>query len=116
LSVELRLNFIVLKPGPGFKPLFSNIFLLEHVAEALEKVAGKFLEDMDMEDEVRRNCVTMCGYFHESVRMVKVFSLFLPGPRTRELFSFIFNHFSALATTALHSKSFYRTQGTGGNV
>ena len=40
-------------------------------AEALEKVASKFLEDMDMEDEVRRNCVLMCGYFHESVRLVK---------------------------------------------
>ena len=42
----------------------------EWPAEALEKVATKFLEDMDMEDEVRRNCVTMCGYFHESVRLV----------------------------------------------
>jgi dynein heavy chain len=41
------------------------------LAEALEKVASKFLEDMDMEDEVRRNCVTMCGYFHESVRLVR---------------------------------------------
>ena len=40
-------------------------------AEALEKVASKFLEDMDMEDEVRRNCVLMCGYFHESVRLVR---------------------------------------------
>jgi dynein heavy chain len=43
----------------------------------LEKVASKFLEDMDMEDEVRRNCVTMCGYFHESVRLVNSHYIFL---------------------------------------
>lgn len=36
--------------------------------DALEKVASKFLEDMDMGDDVRRDCVAMCGYFHESVR------------------------------------------------
>jgi len=42
----------------------------EWPSEALEKVAGKFLEEMDMEDDVRRNCVVMCGYFHESVRQV----------------------------------------------
>jgi P-loop containing dynein motor region D4 len=53
---------------PGFVHPFYSFS-----AEALEKVASKFLEDMDMEDEVRRNCVTMCGYFHESVRLVKTF-------------------------------------------
>ena len=31
--------------------------------------ASKFLEDIDMGDEeIRKNCVTMCGHFHESVR------------------------------------------------
>ena len=59
--------------------------------DALEKVATKFLEDMDMDDEVfyhglffyqyfaiffpfqiRRNCVKMCGYFHESVRQTSI--------------------------------------------
>ena len=40
--------------------------------DALEKVATKFLEDMDMDDEIRRNCVKMCGYFHESVRQTSI--------------------------------------------
>ncbi|XP_071813132.1 dynein axonemal heavy chain 3-like isoform X2 [Apostichopus japonicus] len=36
--------------------------------DALEMVANKFLEDMELEDEVRRECVSMCKHFHESVR------------------------------------------------
>ena len=62
----------------------------EWPGDALEKVATKFLEDMDMDDEVktnreknqihsiyffihfvfqiRRNSVKMCGHFHETVR------------------------------------------------
>lgn len=36
--------------------------------DALEMVANKFLEDVDMETEMRLQCVSMCKYFHESVR------------------------------------------------
>ncbi|KAL8573170.1 Dynein heavy chain 3, axonemal [Nucella lapillus] len=38
--------------------------------DALEMVANKFLEDVDMEDDVRLSCVSMCKHFHESVRML----------------------------------------------
>lgn len=31
-------------------------------------VANKFLEEVDMTHEVRKECVFMCKYFHESVR------------------------------------------------
>ena len=36
--------------------------------DALEMVAYKFLEDVEMEAEVRKSVVTMCKFFHESVR------------------------------------------------
>ncbi|KAK7493483.1 hypothetical protein BaRGS_00015194 [Batillaria attramentaria] len=38
--------------------------------DALEMVANKFLEDIDMEYEVRVACVIMCKHFHESVRQM----------------------------------------------
>ena len=31
-------------------------------------VANKFLEEVDMAHDVRKECVFMCKYFHESVR------------------------------------------------
>ena len=31
-------------------------------------VANRFLEDVDLEDQVRSQTVSMCKYFHESVR------------------------------------------------
>ena len=36
--------------------------------DALEMVANKFLEDVDMSEEMRRQCVSMCQHFHQSVR------------------------------------------------
>lgn len=36
--------------------------------DALEMVANKFLEEVEMADSVRNECVWMCKYFHESVR------------------------------------------------
>ncbi|XP_041362756.1 dynein heavy chain 3, axonemal-like isoform X2 [Gigantopelta aegis] len=36
--------------------------------DALEMVANKFLEDVDLEDQVRHETVVMCKHFHESVR------------------------------------------------
>ncbi|EGD83038.1 dynein heavy chain 2 [Salpingoeca rosetta] len=36
--------------------------------DALEMVAHKFLEEVDMEAEVREEVVSMCKHFHESVR------------------------------------------------
>ena len=55
--------------------LYSNdffliiIFLLQAWPEdALEMVANKFLEEVDMAHGVRKECVFMCKYFHESVR------------------------------------------------
>ena len=31
-------------------------------------VANKFLEELDMEDKMRAQCVSMCQHFHQSVR------------------------------------------------
>ncbi|CAH1793738.1 unnamed protein product [Owenia fusiformis] len=36
--------------------------------DALEMVANKFLEDVDLDDNVRKESVIMCKHFHESVR------------------------------------------------
>ena len=36
--------------------------------DALEMVANKFLEELDMESSMRHQCVFMCQYFHQSVR------------------------------------------------
>ncbi|XP_028914074.1 dynein heavy chain 3, axonemal isoform X2 [Ornithorhynchus anatinus] len=36
--------------------------------DALEMVAHKFLEDVELEDEIRKEVVSMCKYFQESVR------------------------------------------------
>jgi len=38
--------------------------------DALEMVANKFLEDVDMEDNVRSQTIAMCKHFHESVRLM----------------------------------------------
>ncbi|XP_025062794.1 dynein heavy chain 3, axonemal [Alligator sinensis] len=40
--------------------------------DALEMVANKFLEDVELEDEVRKEVVLMCKYFQESVRELSV--------------------------------------------
>ena len=36
-------------------------------SDALEMVANKFLEDVELEDAVRAGVVSMCKMFHESV-------------------------------------------------
>ncbi|NXC38348.1 DYH3 protein, partial [Penelope pileata] len=41
-------------------------------ADALEMVANKFLEDVELEDDVRKEVVSMCKYFQESVRKLSV--------------------------------------------
>ena len=33
-------------------------------------VANKFLEDVEMEEKMRAECVFMCQYFHQSVRLL----------------------------------------------
>ena len=38
--------------------------------DALEMVANKFLEDVELEGEAHKQCVTMCQYFHQSVRTI----------------------------------------------
>jgi len=38
--------------------------------DALEMVANKFLEDVELEDDVRVETVVMCKHFHESVRLM----------------------------------------------
>jgi len=38
--------------------------------DALEMVANKFLEDVDLEDNVRSQTIAMCKHFHESVRLM----------------------------------------------
>ncbi|KAG9476993.1 hypothetical protein GDO78_002401 [Eleutherodactylus coqui] len=36
--------------------------------DALEMVANKFLEDVDLDDDIRKEVVSMCKYFQESVK------------------------------------------------
>eukprot|EP00095_Tigriopus_kingsejongensis_P002576 maker-scaffold274_size229011-snap-gene-1.23 protein:Tk02576 transcript:maker-scaffold274_size229011-snap-gene-1.23-mRNA-1 annotation:"hypothetical protein LOTGIDRAFT_210054" len=38
----------------------------EWPVDALEKVAAKFLEDMDLDEETMQSCVQMCVHFHQS--------------------------------------------------
>ena len=38
--------------------------------DALQMVANKFLEDVEMEDTMRVQCVFMCQHFHQSVRLL----------------------------------------------
>eukprot|EP00118_Oscarella_pearsei_P019988 m.215265 g.215265 ORF g.215265 m.215265 type:complete len:3605 (+) comp39831_c0_seq13:113-10927(+) len=38
--------------------------------DALELVANKFLEDVELEDDVRQQTVFMCKHFHQSVRLL----------------------------------------------
>ncbi|CAI5792110.1 dynein heavy chain 3, axonemal [Podarcis lilfordi] len=40
--------------------------------DALEMVANKFLEDVKLEDEIRKSVVSMCKYFQENVRELSV--------------------------------------------
>ncbi|XP_074961219.1 dynein axonemal heavy chain 3 [Phalacrocorax aristotelis] len=40
--------------------------------DALEMVANKFLEDVELEDDVRKEVVAMCKYFQESVRELSI--------------------------------------------
>ena len=57
----------------GLKGLKMNYFkyLIQAWPEdALEMVANKFLEDVDLEDNVRLETVIMCKHFHESVRKI----------------------------------------------
>jgi hypothetical protein len=36
--------------------------------DALEKVASKSLEDLDLDEDARRACVLMCVHFHQGGR------------------------------------------------
>ncbi|NXW28891.1 DYH3 protein, partial [Phaetusa simplex] len=40
--------------------------------DALEMVANKFLEDVELEDGIRKEVVSMCKYFQESVRELSI--------------------------------------------
>ncbi|NWJ00116.1 DYH3 protein, partial [Crypturellus undulatus] len=40
--------------------------------DALEMVANKFLEDVELEDDIRKGVVSMCKYFQESVRKLSI--------------------------------------------
>ena len=37
-------------------------------SDALEMVANKFLEDVELETELHKSCVFICQHFHQSVR------------------------------------------------
>uniref|UniRef100_A0A803XM02 Dynein axonemal heavy chain 3 n=1 Tax=Meleagris gallopavo TaxID=9103 RepID=A0A803XM02_MELGA len=41
-------------------------------ADALEMVANKFIEDVELEDDIRKEVVSMCKYFQESVRELSI--------------------------------------------
>ncbi|KAK0675118.1 DYH3 protein, partial [Pygoscelis papua] len=40
--------------------------------DALEMVANKFLEDVELKDDIRKEVVSMCKYFQESVRELSI--------------------------------------------
>ncbi|XP_009068409.1 PREDICTED: dynein heavy chain 3, axonemal [Acanthisitta chloris] len=40
--------------------------------DALEMVANKFLEDVELEDDIRKEVVSVCKYFQESVRELSI--------------------------------------------
>ena len=44
-------------------PFICKLFCLD----ALEMVAAKSLEDLDLDEDARRACVLMCVHFHQSV-------------------------------------------------
>jgi len=51
--------------------LYTNCVCFEAWPEdALEMVANKFLEEVELEEQVRAETVDMCKQFHESVRLM----------------------------------------------
>jgi dynein heavy chain len=40
--------------------------------DALEMVARKFLEDIELDSDIRTECVSMCKYFHEYIRKLSM--------------------------------------------
>ncbi|CAG0920877.1 unnamed protein product [Notodromas monacha] len=70
--------FIVMSPiGEAFRvrlrmfPSLINCCTIDWFTpwpeEALERVANKFLSEVDLDDEIRTKCVQMCNKFHQSV-------------------------------------------------
>ena len=60
---------------PYFQCTTSHLLVLHLIRllqawpnDALEMVANKFLEDVDMSDQMRSQCVYLCQHFHQSVR------------------------------------------------
>ena len=50
-------------------PLYTYVLWIQAWPnDALEMVANKFLEDVDMSEDMRWRCVSMCQHFHQSVR------------------------------------------------
>ena len=49
------------------RPLTMCIMFQTWPSDALEMVANKFLEEVELEDAVRTGVVSMCKMFHESV-------------------------------------------------
>ncbi len=68
----MAITFFIVRMFPSLVNCCTIDWFTEWPEDALEKVATKFLEDMDMDDEIRRNCVKMCGFFHESVRQTSI--------------------------------------------
>ena len=48
--------------------VYSTSLLQPWPEDALEMVANKFLDDVEMTNHVREQSVIMCKHFHESVR------------------------------------------------
>lgn len=48
------------------------IFLQSWPSDALEMVANKFLEEVELEDNIRKASVSMCKHFHESVQELSI--------------------------------------------
>ena len=47
---------------------YSSFVLQAWPEDALEMVANKFLDEVEMSREVRGECVSLCKHFHQSVR------------------------------------------------
>lgn len=51
-------------------PKLNVLYYQAWPQDALEMVANKFLEDVDMEDSMRLQCVSMCQHFHQVYNVV----------------------------------------------
>jgi len=66
-SAKRSIVFTALQAIESSVTCFSFVFQA-WPEDALEMVANKFLDEVEMSREVRGECVSLCKHFHQSVR------------------------------------------------